>query len=440
MTGSLFRAFRLGDIEDAGPEEPQDVSYSYWPCNYLNGDPTIITNAPIPLSGVQFSVVARGVGEMQCTLQLADDEIRSRNPWELFVQRKTGIVVVRTVRNRDTGGLDHTPVFHGILWSQPTDPATGRMALTFQTVESLWAHRKITGPPPMGFRDGNGNILPGMNWSQVDQAQIARDLLDPSKFSQVGALPGQFPGWINVEGPSGNTGVLRDMSYPRNSETPLLTAHQDRSKVINGYEWFTTQRVLTGNDAYNAGSFRVQFVMGYPRLGRAYSSGAEIPQFTYHVDGRGNVAKIAYAANGIDVANVVWGTGSGFDDDALRVFARYPADWSNGFFVTEDTYSNSDVSIASTLQDQTNSKLIQSFTNERYVASVTLRGDLYPYFGSYAIGDDCLFTSDDWTLQDQPDGSRELTYVSRIMGWRVTPPEGENNETVDVMLAGQESV
>ena len=62
------------------------------------------------------------------------------------------------------------------------------------------------------------------------------------------------------------------------------------------------------------------------------------------------------------------------------------------------------------------------------------------WLGSYAIGDDCLFNSDDWTLQDQPDGSRELTYVSRIMGWRVTPPEGENNETVDVMLAGQESV
>src|SRR5579885_728154 len=243
---------------DAGPEEPQDVSWSYWPCNYLNGDPHIISNAPVPLSGVQFSVLARGVGEMRASLQVADPDVRAQKPWELFVQRKTGIVAVRTVKDRLTGQLSHTAPFHGILWQQPGDPATGRMDLTFQTVESLWARRRITGPPPLGFRDANGNIRPGMSWVQADQAQICRDLLDPSKFSQIGNLGGQFPGWITVEGPSGVTGVLRDMSYDRNQETNLLQAHQDRSKIINGYEWYTTQRVLNGNDAYNASDFRIQ--------------------------------------------------------------------------------------------------------------------------------------------------------------------------------------
>lgn len=427
------------DIGGAGPETPQDVSYSYWPVIYLNGDPTVISNVPMPLSGVQFSVLMRGVGEMRASLQLAEPEIRQMNPWEKFISRKTGIIAVRTVRRED-GYREHTIPFGGLLWQAPTDPETGRMNMTFQTVESLWARRLITGPPPLGQRDSSGNLRPGVSWAQVDQFQIARDLLNPAMWSQLGAIGGQYPAWITVEGPSGNSGVLRDMSYKRGSETPLLTAHQDRSKVINGYEWYTAHRVLTGNDAYNAGSFRVQFVAGYPRLGRSYASGDAIPTFTYRTDGRGNVKKIQPAYNSQNVSNVVWGTGSGFDDDALRVVSKYPADWMYGFLMTESRYSNQDVSVQSTLQDQTNARLIQGYASEEYLEALTVRGDLFPYFDTYAIGDDCLVDTDDWTWPDRADGTRGATYISRIMGYRVTPPEGDQSETIEIVTAGKDEV
>lgn len=436
---ATFEAMRLGAFEDAGPEEPQNVSYSYWPVNYLNGDPTVITNAPFPLSGVQFSVIARGVGEMRASVQLADPEIRAMKPWDLFVPRKTGVVVVRTV-TLDNGTQEHTIPWHGILWAAPKDPQTGRMDCLFQTIESLWARRLITGPPPLGQRDSAGNLRPSVSWSGADQAQIVRDLLNPGFFSQLGNIGGQFPGWITVEAPAANMGVPRDMTYRRGSETNLLQAHQDRSKVINGYEWYTAPRLLTGTSAYNAGSFRIQFIWGYPRLGRSYAEGESLPRFSYFIDGRGNVAEIKYAHNGGGVSNNVWGTGAGYDDDALRVISRYPADWMNGFLVTEDKYSNSEVSVASTLQDQTNAKLIQGYTNEQFVESVTVRGDLFPHFGTYFIGDDCLFTTDDWTWPDNSDGSRGVTYVSRIMGWKVTPPEGTQSEIVEVLLGGRENV
>lgn len=434
-----FEALRLGQVESAGPEQPQDVSYSYWPVNYLNGDPTVISNAPFPLSGVQFSSIARGVGELRCSIQLAEPEIRAMNPWEKFIPRKTGIVVVRTVL-RDDGVREHTIPYHGVLWAAPTNPETGRMECLFQSVESLWARRLITGPPPIGQRDANGLLLPDVAWSGVDQFQIARDLLNPPFWSQLGAIPGQFPAWITVEGPLGNTGVKRDMSYKRGSETSLLSAHQDRSKIINGYEWYTSQRVLTGSNAYEAGSFRIQFVAGYPRLGRQYDSGDDLPRFSYLVDGRGNVASIRYAYNSQSASNIVWGTGSGFDDSALRTVARYPADWTYGFLATEDKYSNPDVSVPATLQEQTNAKLVQSFANEQFIDSVTVRGDLFPYFGTYNIGDDCLFSTDDWTWPDNADGTRGVTYVSRIMGWKVTPPEGDQSEIVDLVLAGKQDL
>jgi hypothetical protein len=426
--------------EEAGPEEPQDVSYSYWPVNYLNGDPTVIVNAPFPLSGVQFSVLARGIGELKASVQLADPEIREMNPWDKFVPRKTGIVVVRTITNQ-LGQKESTIPFHGILWQAPKDPQTGRMDLTFQTVESLWARRLITGPPPVGMRDpATNNLYPSVTWTGADQAQIVRDLLNPAFFSQVGALGGLFPGWINVEAPVANMGVPRDMTYRRGSATNLLTAHQDRSKIINGYEWFTTLRVLAGTDALSAQSFRCQFVWGYPRLGRQYDGGDAIPRFTYATDGRGNVASIKYHHDGTAVSNLVWGTGAGYDDAALRVYSAYTQDVVNGFLITESTFSNPDVSNQATLQQQTDSRLIQTFANEQYVESVTVRGDLFPYFGTYAIGDDCLFTTDDQTWPDDGNGQRGVTYVSRIMGWKVTPPEGDRSELVDVMLAGREDV
>lgn len=432
-------ALFLRDIAGAGPEEPQNVSYSYWPVNYLNGDPTVISNVPYPLSGVQFSVLMRGVGEMRASLQLADDEVRAMGPWDKFIPRKTGIIAVRTV-TRDDGYREHTIPFGGILWQAPVDPETGRMNMVFQTVESLWARRLITGPAPVGQRDASGNLRPSVTWTGVDQFQIARDLLNPAVWSQLGAIGGQFPAWINVEGPSGNSGVYRDMTYKRGSETNLLQAHQDRSRIINGYEWYTSHRVLSGNDAYNAASFRAQFVAGYPRLGRQYSSGDNVPTFTYRTDGRGNVMKIQPAYNSQNVSNVVWGTGSGYDDDALRVLAKYPADWTYGFLMTEARFSNPDVNQQNTLQDQTNARLIQSYANEQYLEALTVRGDLFPYFDTYQIGDDCLVDTDDWTWPDRPDGSRGVQYITRIMGYRVTPPEGEQSETIEIVTAGKDEV
>ena len=422
-----------------GPEEPQDVEYSYWPVNYRFGDPTVISAVPFPLSGVQFSILARGVGQMRASLQLADPEVRAMNPYDKFIQRKTGIVVVRKVTD-EFGTKSYTIPFHGVLWSNPADPATGRMEMMFQTVESTWARRKITGPPPVGMRDAIGNPLPDVVWAAADQAQIIRDLLNPGFFSQFGNIGGQWPGWINVEAPAANMGVPRDMTYPRGSETNLLTAHQDRSKIINGYEWYTTLRVLDGTDAYNANTFRCQFVWGYPRLGRQYAKGDELPRFSYYVDGRGNVASVTYANTGEGVSNIEWGTGSGVSDSAVRVVSTNSSDWLNGFLITEDSYSNPDVKDGATLQQQTNAKLIQGYANQQYVASLKVRGDLFPHFDQYAIGDDCLVTTDDYTWPDNADGTRGVTFISRIMGWTVTPPEGDHAEDVEILVAGQDDI
>lgn len=488
----------------------QEVRWTYWPVNYFLGDPTVISAAPLPLSGVRLSSIMKGTGELRASLQLADPDIRAMNPWELIVPRKTGIVAVRTSWFPGDETPTHRAAWHGVVWSAPTNPATGRMEITARTIEYEWAQRLITGPMAGG----------DLSWAQKDRTVIVQDLLTPERFSQVGpatnlgeaeaSVDGTtttfvtptadaatitvgnyativtgagvsrtttsgfpafrvtsksapsggnvtitftpaannitavndimtgvalFPGWINVDKPTKMTGRVHDFTYKRDQQTNLLEAHQDRSKVDDGYEWYTAVRVLDGDNAYDATTYRVQYVMGYPRLGREYGID-DIPRFSFYVDGRGNVTSATPAYDGSGVRNVMWGAGAGFDADTLRAVATYSADWANGFLITEGRYSNPDVSVAETLQAYTNAELVQTYANERFLSAVTVRGDLPPYFDSYAIGDDALYTTDDWGNPDRADGTRDVTYTTRIMGWTVTPPEGNNNEKVELVLAG----
>lgn len=493
------------------PEE-QIVSYSYWPVSYYRGDPTVISNAPLPLSGVSFSQIMKGVGELKASLQLADQDVRAMNPWELVLPRKTGIVVVRSVLlDEDTDQWEHAAVWHGTVWERKPVPATGRWEITARTVEYGWSRRLITGPM------AGGDLV----WAQADRTEIVQDLLTPDRFSQIGppstygsatattnaasldrivvsaadaqdiplggyvrvrALDGTYrtdatgltsifnvtelvdggglwaivirpnlgtlsqvgdvaevinlwPGWINIDPPTKMTLRVHDFSYKRDQQTNLLTAHQDRSKVADGYDWYTTVRLNEGQSAIDAVNFRCQYVMGYPRLGREYGVD-EIPRFVYRVSGQGNVISVDPVYNGQAVANAMWGQGSGYDTDALRALATNSNDWANGFLITEDRYSNPDVSRADTLEAYTIAQLIQTYANEQYLNAVAVRGDKPPYFGTYTMGDDALFSTDDWTNADGPNGDRDVTYRTRIMGWTVTPPEGANSETVKLVLAG----
>lgn len=490
------------------PEE-QQVSYTYWPVNYFLGDPTVISNAPLPLSGVSFSQTMKGVGELRASLQLADSNVRDMNPWELVLPRKTGIVVVRTVTAED-GTQEHTAVWHGTVWSRSPNPATGRWEIVARTVEYSWSRRLITGPM------AGGDLV----WALQDRTVIVQDLLTPERFSQVGpasllgsatatldagtvdrvvvatadvgdiaigqyvtvtALTGQerlnavgtssifrvvgfspsggntaivlspnmdtlsligdsvtvvnlWPGWITIDKPTAMTGQIHDHSYKRDQQTNLLEAHRDRSTVGDGYDWHTAVRVLSGSDPLNAASYRLQFVMGYPRLGREYGVD-EIPRFTLRVNGQGNVIDASPLYNGEGVVNVMWGQGKGYDIDTARAVATNSSDWAYGFLITEDRYSNPDVSRVQTLEQQTVAALVQTYANEQFLNGVTVRGDKPPYFGTYTFGDDALFSTDDYTNADGPNGDRDVTFLTRIMGWTVTPPEGSRSETVRLILS-----
>ena len=422
-------------LDALGIDTPQGdeaaVRYSYWPVNYQAGDPTVISNAPLPLFGVKFSQVMRGVGMLRGFLQLNEPEVRELDPWSRVIPRKTGLVVVREQFDPEAGQWVSAPVWHGIVWAAPRDPASGRMEVMAQTVESLWARRLIT---------------KAMTWSGQDQATIAADLLLPAKFSKVALGSGTWTGWINVDPPAGFTGVARTWSYADGQETNLLEAHQARSQLsTNSYEWTTSVRVLSGTDAVSASSFRVQYVLGFPRLGRSYAEGDQIDRLVFDREGSGNVSKFGYAYDGSNVSNIVWGRGNGYEELQVKTKVENTdttgkKEWEYGYLQTEDRFSDPDVKVESTLFDYCYRHMLERLGSEQFLTSLTLRGDIPPYFGTYALGDQQIVSTNDMTWQPDwydTDGFVEL--LTRIYGWTVTPPEGEHAETVELVVSGGRS-
>lgn len=407
-------------------ELPRNVRWSYWPVSYLNGDPTVIGNAPLPLGGVQCSTIMRGVGQLRGSLQLADPYVRSLYPWDKVVPRKTGIVAVRATQDPNTGVWGTSWIEHYWVLAAPTEPSTGRMKIMAVTVEGLWARRLIT---------------KAVTWTGVDQQQIAADLLNPAIWSKIALGANPNTGWINVDPPTVPTGVARTFTYVDGQETNLLGAHQDRSQLAtNPYEWTTTTRVLVGTDGESAQSFRPQFVLGFPTLGRQLGQPYPVPRLTFDTNGTGNVISFEPQNDASAVTNIVWGRGNGYGDLQLKTQVQYTPgsvnEWSLGFMQTEGRYSNPDVIDVNTLNDQSVRQMNETLGSQAYISKLKVRGDLFPYFGSYVIGDQMIFATNDITWPpDYYTASGYVEQLVRVYGWTVTPPEADNSETVDLLLA-----
>lgn len=410
----------IPSTDPVAPSE-QEVRWTYWPVSYQFGDPTVISNSPLPLSGVKMSEVMRGVGELRAFLQLADPEVRALYPWDKVIPRKTGIVAVRETYDTTGQRWVANPYQHYVVWAAPRDPTTGRMEIVAQTVESVWARRLIT---------------KGITWAGQDQTVIADDLLDPAKWSTVALGAGLWPGWITVEPALNLTGVIRDFTYSDGQETSLLEAQQNRSQVNNGYEWRTGVRVLSGADAVSATTFRLQFVLGFPRLGRQLGDIAPVPRLRFDAAGNGNVLSFKYQFDGSQVPNIVWGRGNGYEDIQVKANAQNN-EWQYGFLQTESRFSDPDVKQASTLLDYCFKQIWQRLSGEQFIASLKLRGDLPPYFGSYVVGDDLILDTNDTTWPDDYYGADGfLTLGTRIFGWTITPPQGNQSEVVELVVTG----
>lgn len=405
-----------------------EVRYSYWPVNFAMGNLTVISNKPLPLSGVAYSKAMREVGELRASLQLADPDVRELYPWDKIIPRKTGLVVVREQQDLVSRKWVAQAQDCYTVYAAPSEPATGRMLITaHSTPEAMWARRLIT---------------KAMSWTNQDQTVIAADLCDPAKFSLIPLGADPWPGYVTVDPPTVMTGVLRTHSYIERQETNLLEAHQARSQLAtNPYEWTTGLRILSGGSAMSAQAFRPVYVMGFPQLGRRRSADFPMPMLTHDIAGSGNVTSLKVTRDGMAVPNIVWGRGDGYED--LQVKAQIDntdqygkKEWEYGYLQSEERISVPDVKNVSTLADHMYRLMWDRLGSERYLAEVVVRGDLPPYFGSYVVGDDVLLRTNDLTWP--PDWFHDgwVYLPGRIYGWTVSPPQGDQHESIHLLVGG----
>lgn len=403
-----------------------EVRYTYWPVNFAMGNLTVISNVPLPLSGVAYSKAMREVGELRASLQLADPFVRELYPWDKIIPRKTAIVVVREQYISGQWVAQAQDAY--TVYGAPSDPATGRQTIVaHSTVEAMWARRLIT---------------KAMSWTDQDQTVIAADLCDPAKFSLVALGANPWPGYITVDPPTAMTGVLRTHSYAEGQETNLLEAHQARSQLAtNSYEWTTGLRILSGESAVSAQAFRPVYVMGFPKLGRRRTADFPMPMLTHDRAGTGNVSSLKVNRDGTAVPNIVWGRGDGYED--LQVKARIDnvdqygkKEWEYGYLQSEERFSNPDVKNVSTLADHMYRLMWDRLGSERYLAEVVVRGDLPPYFGSYVVGDDILLRTNDLTWAPDWFVDGWVYLPGRIYGWTVGPPQGDQHESIHLLVGG----
>ena len=252
-------------------------------------------------------------------------------------------------------------------------------------------------------------------YTQVDQATIARDLINAAQASAGGD--------IGVVVPSTPlTGVLRDRqplaySFERKNIGQLV---DQLAAVIGGFEVSIDSSLV--DDAPRA-TFRVW----YPRKGRTVGQSNLL--MIRSGDQSGNL--LDYALGEHVAANAVHGIGAGEGTSMLLTVSTDTAPIDQGWPLLDDYVAHKDVSVLSTLRSHADERLAEGQrSTQRWQLRVDPGDPMMP-FGTWRVGDDSrLVIEDDDRFPAGPNGEPGMSTVVRIVGQTVTVPDDGGPEHV----------
>jgi hypothetical protein len=288
---------------------------------------------------------------------------------------------------------DGTIVYSGILWTRTYQAQSKSLQFTGQDLRSYFVRRLIS------------SRFSQLVFAGVDQLTIAQSLLN-----QAQAL-----GSIGITVPTNFSGVLRDRTYVAAELKPVAEAIQQLSEVINGFDWDIYAQ-------YGGGMIPQKLALfGAPYLGLS-------PQATTLVfEYPGDIANYWWSENVAESASTFWTTGKGDGDTTLISVADDNTYVNAGYPVLEGSKSFVDVSEPATLFEHAQQGIKDS--RVPFIApTVTLASGAVNEPGDYALGDHARFRIND------PWSGGQIERIWRIMGWRLTPPSSETEETVDLTV------
>jgi hypothetical protein len=349
----------------------------------------LLTNAPLgqwPFRVESFSRSINEAGELNASLFLSDrTQVKGWDPEA--IERRTALYVIR----------DTVPVWGGIIWrAKPVDGAT-RAEIYAQTFESYLDHREIR---------------TSVAFTLTDQLDIVRSLLTAAQVDPRGN--------VGMTATANLSGVLRDQAYREWERPGVLASIQALAQVIDGFE-FTVDVGMDGN-----GQPTRTMILGYPQLGLPRGLVLEYP---------GSIVDYDWPTDGMTAANVWSALGAGEGTSMLiadGVSARAAAELASGYPILEKSSSYKDVTQPDVLQAHADEDLDAS-VGDVTIPTVTLR-DTFPVFGTYALGDTVRIRITSPYHPAKADGSPGVDRSARIVAWKVTPPDGDKPEKVELTL------
>jgi len=355
---------------------------------YLFAD--LLTNtilAELPLTGVSFTTQLNQAGTFSGHLLLSGINASQYNAYNATVPGRTGIYVDRN------GVL----IYGGIIWGRSYDSKTQTLTIDAREFESYFERRRITTTTA---------------FSNVDQLAIARNLITQAQsvpYGNIGVLVG-----------TETSGITISRTYYDYEYKAVYSAFQDLSRGDNGFDFNINV------DYDGSGNPTKTLVLGYPRLGTAYSStSTTAPVFVFPA---GNIVDYTYPEDGSITANTIYALGAGSNEGKLRVTGQDTTKFTDGWALLEEQTNYSDVTDQVYLQDLANGQ-IAAVAYPPTVLKIAVPAFIDPVLGTYSIGDDArVMITDNWSNINND--------IWRIVGISVQAGEAELEKVTLTLTTG----
>ena len=352
---------------------------------YLLAD--VLTNqilAELSLTNVNFTQQLNAAGTFTGDLLLSGVNSAGLNVLNSTIPGRCAVYVDRS------GVL----VWGGIIWQREYDSANQHIKITAREFESYFERRRITTT---------------QSFSNVDQLSIVDQLVQAAQSVTYGN--------IGVVVPATTSGVTVSQVYYGYELKSYFNAISDLAKANNGFDFNISV-------AYDGGGNPVKTLnLGYPRLGKTYSStSATVPTFILPA---GNIVQYNYKEDGTKAVNSVYATGAGSNEGRLISNSQDSTKFAAGWPLLEDSSNYSNITDATFLSGLATGQ-VTAASYPPQTLQIVAPPYLDPVYGSYNLGDQARVVISDPFYPTEFDGNY------RIIGLNVSP--GENNQPERVTL------
>jgi hypothetical protein len=362
------------------------ATYTYLVADLRTG--TILDE--LPLSGVSFDKRLNDTGSMRGQLRVDDPGLRLREPRLLTEPGRTAVYVDR----------DGQLLWGGIVWTSRYSAANQTLEIGAADFLSYFEHRRVLANPV--------NPAGAVQFTDTDQLAIAGQLLQLAQSHPGGDLGVQVRG-------TAVSGVNRTVGYAAGELKPVADALRDLANADGGFDF-------AADVEYGPDGRPVRFIQfGHPRLGQP--GGPHVWEYG------ANLVDFVWPRDAAQLATRTFAQGTSDGDTPLLAYAEDTAAYAANWPLLEDAASQLDTKDSNLVRAQARGELAARH-RPVVLPELTVRADLDPVVGGYAVGDDIRLVIDDpFFAGDQVD------VTMRLLGFEVTPGDDADLEQVTLTVA-----